>query len=69
MTGGTLLRRSDRPIRGGAVDSRLVHAVALIKAHAAEVNASIADVVAVDTELGEVIAIKTLTHGAFTETL
>ncbi len=24
-TGGTLLRRSDRPVRGGAVDSRLVH--------------------------------------------
>src|SRR6185503_19935821 len=23
-TGGTLLRRSDRPVRGGAVDSRLV---------------------------------------------
>jgi UDP-N-acetylmuramoyl-tripeptide--D-alanyl-D-alanine ligase len=35
-TGGTLLRRSDRPIRGGAVDSRLVTAGALFVALAGE---------------------------------
>ncbi len=35
-TGGTLLRRSDRPIRGGAVDSRLVRPSALFVALAGE---------------------------------